>query len=69
MRREEFDGMFTGVIIFMAPTSEFEAMRIKDQGMFDLFLKLILPQKKLLGIIILASVLLNCYRDLFKFLF
>lgn len=57
--REEFDGMFTGVIIFMVPTSEFEAMRIKDQGMFDLFLKLILPQKKLLGIIILASVLLT----------
>jgi ATP-binding cassette subfamily B protein len=57
--RDEFDNMFTGVVIFMVPTSEFEMMRIKDQGMLDLFLKLILPQKKLLAVIILASVLLT----------
>ena len=57
--REEFDHLFTGVIIFMIPTSEFELMRVKDKGMFDLFLKLILPQKKLLAVIILASVLLT----------
>ncbi|WP_086523315.1 peptidase domain-containing ABC transporter [Bacillus sp. S1-R1J2-FB] len=57
--REEFDNLFTGVVIFMVPTSEFEMMRIKDQGMLDLFLKLILPQKKLLAVIILASVLLT----------
>jgi ATP-binding cassette subfamily B protein len=57
--REEFDKMFTGVLVFMIPTTEFEMMRIKDKGMFDLFLKLILPQKKLLAVIILASVLLT----------
>jgi ABC-type bacteriocin/lantibiotic exporter with double-glycine peptidase domain len=57
--REEFENIFQGVVIFMVPTSEFEATKIKGKGMFDLFVKLILPQKKLLGVIILASVLLT----------
>lgn len=57
--REEFDSMFTGVLVFMVPTSQFEMMRIKDKGMFDLFVKLIVPQKKLMAVIILASVLLT----------
>lgn len=57
--REEFENIFQGVIIFMVPTSDFEATKIKGKGMFDLFIKLFLPQKQLLGVIILASVLLT----------
>ena len=43
----------------MAPTSDFELMKIKDKGMFDLFLALILPQKKILITVILTSFLLT----------
>lgn len=54
-----FQKQFSGVLIFMVPTSEFEWLSMKDKGMFDLFFKLIVPQKKLMGVIILASVLLT----------
>lgn len=57
--RDEFAKLFSGVAIFMIPTSEFELMKIKDKGMFDLFIKLIVPQRKLMAVIILASVLLT----------
>lgn len=57
--KAEFAEQFSGVMIFMAPTTEFEMMKMKDKGMFELFVQLILPQKKLMGVIILASVLLT----------
>ena len=57
--KEDFAKQFSGVMIFMIPTSEFELMKIKDKGMFELFVKLIVPQKKLMAVIILASVLLT----------
>lgn len=59
VEREDFAKQFSGVVIFMVPTSAFELMKIKDKGMFDLFVKLIVPQKKLMAVIILASVLLT----------
>lgn len=59
LEKEDFAKSFSGVIIFMVPTSEFEMMKIKNQSMFDLFLKLIVPQRKLMAIIILASLLLT----------
>lgn len=59
LENEEFAKLFSGVVIFMVPTSEFELMKIKDKGMFDLFVKLIVPQKKLMAVIILASILLT----------
>ena len=55
---DEFYELFTGVLVLMVPTSEFEQMDIKDKGMFDLFCRLILPQKKLLITTILASIVL-----------
>src|SRR5690625_2641822 len=55
----DFAKQFSGVMIFMIPTSEFELMKIKDKGMFELFVKLIVQQKKLMAVIILASVLLT----------
>src|SRR5690625_5092759 len=51
LENEEFAKLFSGVVIFMVPTSEFELMKIKDKGMFDLFVKLIVPQKKLMAVI------------------
>lgn len=56
---EEFEELFSGIMIMMIPTSEFEKLSYKDKGMFDLFCALILPQKKLLITIILASLLLS----------
>ncbi|WP_246288863.1 peptidase domain-containing ABC transporter [Bacillus haikouensis] len=55
----EFDKLFTGVLVLMVPASEFEKISYKDTGMFDLFKVLILSQRKLLMLIILASLLLS----------
>ncbi len=59
MTREKFQETFTNVLIVMVPTSEFEKIKYKDKGMWDLFCALILPQKKLLGTIILSSLVLS----------
>jgi ATP-binding cassette subfamily B protein len=59
IKREDFENSFTGVLILMLPTSEFEHLDYKDKGMFDLFSSLILPQKKLLITTILCSVILS----------
>lgn len=59
LTRDEFKESYAGVLVMMIPTSEFEHMKYKNKGMFDLFCALILPQKKLLLTIILASVLLS----------
>ena len=56
---KDFEELFTGVLILMIPNSEFERINYKNLGMFDLFRALILPQKKLLITIILASLLLS----------
>ena len=56
---EEFDSWFTGVLIVMLPTSEFEKTNIKGKGMFDIFTNLILPQQKLLITIIFSSLFLS----------
>ncbi len=58
-RFKDFEELFTGVLILMIPNSEFERINYKNLGMFDLFRALILPQKKLLITIILASLLLS----------
>lgn len=54
LKREEFSTLFTGILIVMVPTSEFEKMKYKDKNMWDLFSSLILPQKRMLFTIILA---------------
>lgn len=59
LTRDAFGKLFTGVLIVMVPTSEFEKLSYKNKGMFDLFCALILPQKKLLITIILASLVLS----------
>jgi ATP-binding cassette, subfamily C, bacteriocin exporter len=59
LEKDKFDEIFSGVVIFMTPTSAFEMLKMKDKGMFSLFTSLIVPQKKLLAAIILASILLT----------
>jgi len=56
--RESFNNLFTGVIIFMVPTSDFEVGGSKEKGLFNLFASLILKQKKMLAVIIMASALM-----------
>ena len=58
MEHSEFGELFTGVLVLMVPTSEFERTKVEGKGMFDLFCRLILPQKKLLITTMLASVVL-----------
>lgn len=59
LSRESFEEIFSDVLVVMAPTSEFEKMNYKNKGMFELFCALILPQKRLLITIILASLVLS----------
>lgn len=59
MDREEFSSLFTGVLIVMVPKSNFEKTKLKNKGMLDLFCSLILPQKKLVAIILLCSIVLS----------
>lgn len=55
----EFEKIFSGVLILLVPTSAFEQMKIKKQTMFDLFKVLMLPQKKLLLLVIIMSFVLS----------
>jgi len=59
MDLDEFEKSFSGVLILMIPTSEFEKISYKNKGLLDLFLALIVPQKRLLFTIILSSLLLS----------
>lgn len=59
--KQEFSNQFTGVLIVLIPTSEFERMNFKNSSMWDLFKSLIFPQKKLLILTIVASVLLTIF--------
>ena len=58
--RESFNKLFTGVIIFMVPTSDFEVGGSKEKGLFNLFASLILKQKKMLPVTIMHRRGSNC---------
>ncbi|CAM3624877.1 peptidase domain-containing ABC transporter [Erysipelothrix urinaevulpis] len=57
--KEEFNAWFSGVLIVLTPTSEFEKATLKDKSMFEVFKLLILPQKKLLITTIIMSLILS----------
>lgn len=59
MSKEDFAKSFTGVLILAIPKSEFERKERHRSGMMDLFTTLLLPQKKLIFVIILASLVLS----------
>ena len=57
---KEFDQLFSGVLIMMNPKSSFESTVEKEEvSLWKLFKELIFPQKKMLSIIILSSILLS----------
>lgn len=56
MAPEEFFEMWTGVLILMTPTNTFEKGD-ETKGLFERFFHLLLPQKKLLLNIFMASIL------------
>ena len=56
---EEFYKDFTGAMLILKPTSKFTVGKVRSSKMFDRFLQLLLPQKKLFGFSILASILLT----------
>lgn len=59
MEIEEFYKNFTGALLLLKPTESFAGGKIKGGKIFDRFIRLLLPQKKLFAYSILASVLLT----------
>lgn len=55
----DFGKSFTGVLILAIPKSEFERKERQKSGMIDLFTTLLIPQKELIFVIILASLVLS----------
>ncbi len=56
---EEFLSTFTGILMIILPTGEFEQEKQKNSKMFYRFMKLLLPQKKLFIYSILASLIMT----------
>ena len=56
---EEFYKNFTGNLLLLVPNNEFEKSKIKGDKIFDRYIRLLLPQKKLFIFAFLASVLVT----------
>lgn len=56
---DDFWDRFTGVLLVLKPSSNFEIAKEKNAKMFSRFLRLLLPQKKLFVYSILSSILLT----------
>ena len=59
MEVDEFIKKFTGTLLLLKPNERFEQGKIKSGKIFDRFLKLLLPQKKLFIYSIISSILLT----------
>ncbi|MFA9413797.1 MULTISPECIES: peptidase domain-containing ABC transporter [unclassified Streptococcus] len=59
LSEEELEKIYQGIALFMVPNSEFEKGRLKNQGLWRLFARLIVSQKSLVLTVILASFLLS----------
>lgn len=59
MEIDEFYKNFTGAMLLLKPNQEFVAGKLKGTKMFDRYLKLLLPQKKLFFYAVLASFLIT----------
>lgn len=59
MELDEFYKSFTGAMLILIPNSEFTKGKIKEKRIFDRYIRLLLPQKKLFAYGILASVLMT----------
>jgi len=56
---DEFYKTFTGALLIIIPNQQFIAGKAKNEKVFDRYIKLLLPQKKLFVYSILASILLT----------
>lgn len=56
---DEFFQTFTGVLLLLNPTNEFKTGKVDQKGMLQRYVDLLMPQKKLFGFTILASVILT----------
>lgn len=59
LTEDEFETLYSDVLIVCAPTNEFERTRFKNQSMFSIFKTLVLPQKKMLATVVSASLVLS----------
>lgn len=59
LETEEFYKNFTGTLLILKPTEKFQTGKLVGGKMFDRFLRLLVPQKKLFVYSILASILLT----------
>ena len=59
MEIDEFYSSFTGAMLILKPDEEFVSEKIKGGKIFDRFVRLLLPQKKLFIFSIIASILLT----------
>jgi ATP-binding cassette subfamily B protein len=57
--KDEFYNTFTGNLLILKPDIEFEKGKVKGEKVFNRFLKLLLPQKKLFAFSILASLIMT----------
>ena len=56
---DEFNKNFTGAMLILKPNQQFAVGKLKNEKLFNRYVKLLLPQKKLFAYSILASVLLT----------
>lgn len=56
---DDFYKKFTGAMLLLKPNSEFEREKIKGTKLFDRYIKLLLPQKKLFIYALVASLLVT----------
>lgn len=59
METDEFYKTFTGAMLILKPNMEFATGKIKGKKIFDRYISLLLPQKKLFAYGILASLLMT----------
>ena len=59
MTLDEFYKNFTGVLLLLNPTADFQPGKVEQGSMFKRYVNLLLPQKKLFAYAILSSVLLT----------
>lgn len=59
VKADEFYTTFTGTMLILKPDNRFETGKLRGQGVFKRYLKLLLPQKKLFLYGIMASVMLT----------
>ncbi len=59
IRTDEFYKKFTGAMLLLKPDNRFEAGKLKGSGMFNRYMKLLVPQRRLFVYSVLASLIMT----------